>query len=183
MARYLNTLSFLTIAVLLVAAGCDKKGDDGKAAKTGSTPASSAPAPTGGAMTGKPIEACSLLTKADAEAATGEKLGDPEGKKSACTFIDKDGVKVVLLEVDSLNDPSTAKQMFDIGRSNDAEPASGIGDAAVWGELMGAQRLRVLKGSYVVTLQIYVAREGGNVKEPSRKAALALIPKVLGKLP
>jgi hypothetical protein len=187
MAPVHRTLCLLTIAALLFAAGCDKKGDDGKAAApppSAPAPAPSAP-PTGGSMMGKPVDACSMLTKADAEAATGEKLRDPERTGSGCTLPDGDGVKIVILEVQSLKDPSTAKQMFDARRANndDAEPAAGVGDAAYWDEFMGAQRVHVLKGSYLVMLQIGLIRPDGKVKEPERKAATALIPKVLGKLP
>jgi hypothetical protein len=180
MARLPGTLPFLTIAALLVAAGGDKKGDDGK----GGTPAPSAPAPTGGDTVVKPVDACSLLTKADAEAATGEKLGDPKalGKGSSCEFLDGNQVKVVLVSVSSQKDPSTAKQLFD-AISAGKEPASGFGDAAYWSELMGAERLNILKGSTTVMVQVGLIRSTGPAKEPARKAAAAIAGKVLGKLP
>jgi hypothetical protein len=188
MERPLGTLSFLTVAALLLAAGCEKKGEEGGSAKPAPSapePSASAPAPapaTGGDMMGKPVVACSLLTKAEAEAATGEKLGEPEGKGSSCSFLDDTLVRVVLVEVSSLKDPSTAKQLFDV-TSADKEVASGFGDAAYWAELMGAERLNILKGPYTVMVQVGLIRSTGPAKEPARKAAAAIAAKVLGKLP
>ena len=185
-------LCLLALGASLIAVGCKKESEVKPATEPSATasrtpsaaPAAPKPA-SGAAMTGSPIDACSMLTKAEAEAATGRKLQDPTGKKdawSSCRFTLVDPpAPIVDLDVIHAADAMMAKQMFQEFAKDEGptEPAPGIGDTAYWNE---TNVLRILKGSYVVIVNVSSEHMGVD-KEPERKAAKPIAEKILARLP
>jgi hypothetical protein len=178
----------LVLGVVLFAAGCKEEAKEGGSPAPAPSPTSPpAPKPAAGAATmGKAVDACSMLSKADAEAATGRKLADPTGKTdvwSSCRFTLVDPpAPIVELTVVSLADSATAKQAFEEDRTTNVEqpePTEGIGEAAFWD---AGNVLVIRKGSYLVKVNISTEHMGGD-KEFERKAARPIAEKVLAKLP
>jgi hypothetical protein len=152
----------------------------------------------GGSATGAsgqsgPIDACQLITKADAEAALGEAVKAPENPitgeglaaVTSCkyTVASAPSVNNVSLIVRRLDSADAAKADFD-QLKKDMEPklnvtpndVPGLGDAAFWSG--GAvNQLAVLKGK--VQLLIYVRGPQGISPEAT---AQALATKALGRL-
>ncbi len=103
------------------------------------------------------IDACSLVTKAEVEAAVGRPVPEPKkqqaGNVAACSYMDpQTGMVIVVFEVFAGNDAAQARDVFK-QRSQSAAPVqsvSGLGDDARWN--MVSKALNVLKGKYVVSV-------------------------------
>ena len=152
-------------------AACGQGDRDDAGSKTAAAPAASA-AP----------DACSLVTKADAEAAIGATVTGPEkssgmGTMDQCQYLysgerlaDQGAVTVQVYPVDIA---SQQKAFAEAGEA--MEPVSGIGQAAFW--VPGHSALHVGKGN--VTASFSVTRQGIDMKAASR----ALAEKGVARLP
>ena len=140
-----------------------------------------APAPTASASAKAP-DACSLMTKADAEAAIGATVTGPQkssgmGTMDQCQYLysgerlaDQGAVTVQVYPVDI---GSQQKAFADAGVKS--EPVTGIGESAFWAPSQSA--LFVGKGA--VSVSFSVSRQGIDMKAASR----ALAEKGLARLP
>ena len=128
------------------------------------------------------LDACSLLTSADVQAATKRPVRPPAKSAIAnlatCTFDDpKDPTsKVVNLSVLVSANAGDAKKAMAIAKSNaaDVQPIAGLGEDAYWDRYLRA--LRIVKGRY--ELDLVLDSEAGGLD-----AARALAAKALSRLP
>jgi len=128
------------------------------------------------------LDACSLLTGADVQAATKRPVRPPAKSATAnlatCTFDDpKDPTsKVVILNVLVAANAADAKKALAIAKSNaaDVQPVAGLGEDAYWDKYL--RTLRIVKGRY--ELDLVLDSEAGGVD-----AAKALAAKALSRLP
>jgi len=129
------------------------------------------------------IDACSLLTKAEVEAAIGTSVTGPEPEQSAnlvaCNFNDPNTpifhlVSVSVLIGENAND---ASDVYELAKSNaaDAQTVGGIGNDAFWDSVLNG--LEVLKGKY--DIRIDVSPDGGD----QLAIAKDLAAKVVARLP
>jgi hypothetical protein len=131
---------------------------------------------------GGSLDACSLLTGPDVQAATKRAVRPPAKSATAnlatCTFDDpKDPTsKVLKLDVLVSANAADAKKALAIAKSNaaDVQPVAGLGDDAYWDKYLRA--LRVVKGRYQLDLEL--DSEAGGLD-----AAKALAVKALSRLP
>ncbi len=181
--RTKRCLALLTFCVLLFVAGC---GGSGKTV-----------APQGDAGGAKKtakglVDPCALLTKAEAEAALGEQVKEPEftdtknplGQK-LCLYspVSEKAKRFIQLSVvqnegmgKSLRDQGyNVEQLYEETKNNltDAKPVSGIGDGAFW----GTNGLHVLKGNFYLNISV------GNTSIPQNlELAKGLAEKVVPRL-
>jgi hypothetical protein len=128
------------------------------------------------------LDACSLLTGADVQAATKRPVRPPAKSVTAnlatCTFDDpKDPTsKVVNLSVLVAANAADAKKALAIAKSNaaDVQPVASLGEDAYWDKYLRA--LRIVKGRY--ELDLVLDSEAGGLD-----AARALAAKALARLP
>jgi hypothetical protein len=128
------------------------------------------------------VDACSLLTGADVQAATKRPVRPPAKSVTAnlatCTFDDpKDPTsKVVNLNVLVSANAADAKKALAIAKSNaaDVQPVAGLGEDAYWDKYL--RTLRIVKGRY--ELDLVLDSEAGGLD-----AAKALAAKALARLP
>jgi hypothetical protein len=126
------------------------------------------------------LDACSLLTKAEVEAAVGRAVKNPVGDTTANVFgcnygdpRDPAGLdKVVAVGVLAGNDAAAARQVLETARSNaaHAEPVAGLGDMAFWDD--APRFLQVAKGRY--ELSLYLSHDAGG-RDTARKLAGLLL--------
>ena len=103
------------------------------------------------------IDACSLLKKAEVEAAVGHPVPEPRkqqaGNVSSCTYEDSQTHRLIAtLEVVASTDPTQAREIFKARSQSLAktEPVGGLGDDARWNPI--SMNLHVLRGKYVVSV-------------------------------
>ena len=140
--------------------------------------ATKTPQASGGA-----IDACSLLTKAEVEAAIGASVTEPEPEQSAnlvaCDFNDPNTPIFHLVSVSVLigENANEASDVYELAKDNaaDAETVGGIGNGAFWDGVLNG--LEVLKGKYDV--RIDVSPDGGD----ELAIAKGLAAKVVDRLP
>jgi hypothetical protein len=156
----------------VVLAGCGDGGDAGDGTTSPPAAASAAAAP----------DPCSLITKAEAEAAIGAAVTGPD-KSSGMGNFDQcqyqysgerlTDVGAVTVQVEAVDLASKQKAFADA--ADPTEPVSGIGDAAFWAP--GHSALFVGKGN--LTTSFSVTRQGIDMKAASR----ALAEKGVARLP
>lgn len=143
-------------------------------AGSSSTPAAGpAPASTGASQAS---DACSLVAKADAEAALGEPAGAPRPRSSAttsaCVYTSLSGA--ARLDVGIFHYPNLATATTEYGRFSNLQPIAGLGDQA--GGNSGSVVVR--KGSVLLTISMPVAD-----KQPDPLGAMkTLAAKLVGRL-
>ena len=130
-------------------------------------------APAARAGDPKPVDACALLPKAEAEKVLGGPVKDAEHPLdgmgnfaiTSCTYHTVAGGSRISLIVMAATDPASAKASYEMDKKTNvthmqAEPKDvvGIGDAAFWTSGV-APSLRVLKGR--VGLSVIVSGESG----------------------
>jgi hypothetical protein len=170
----------------LVLAACTSKDT---AAQNERTTAAAAAAPAITAQSQPvPLDACSLMSRADVEAATARSAREPQRDNAAnlytCTYGDAKQPLVNGKSIDPLasvgvfvgDTPAAAKWVLDLARKNAAsvQPVTGIGPDAFWDD--ATRGVRTVKGRYMVDVDI--AADAGGLA-----AAKALTMKVLAKLP
>jgi len=178
-------LALLMFCVLLFVAGC---GDSGKAV-----------APQGDAGGAKEtetakglIDPCTLLTKAEAEAALGEQVKEPEftdtknplGQK-LCLYSPVSENTGRFIQIGLVQNEGMGKNLRDQGYNveqlytetkknlTDAKPVSGIGDEAFW----GTNGLHILKGNVYLNISV-----GNSSKPENLELAKGLAEKVVSRL-
>ena len=163
-------LRWVAFAAAAMLAGCGQGGSDTDDADK--APAQAAAAP----------DACSLVTKADAEAAIGATVTGPDtssgmGTMDQCQYLwSGEGLTdqgAVTVQVEAIDFASKRKAFVDGGEA--IEPLTGIGEAAFW--VPGHSALYVGKGK--VTASFSVTRQGIDMKAASR----ALAEKGVARLP
>lgn len=142
---------------------------------------------------GAKVDACSLVTKQEVEAAIGHKVLAPEKDEEAnsCYFGDPEGgvedghavsqlvtVTVFAAGPGEIRDgvAAAARDAFEAAKKNatSVQALNDIKDEAYWDEVMGS--IHVVKGNY--SIEINIASE-----TPTLAAARKLVEKVLAKLP
>ena len=154
--RIVGYLTVLGACVLLAACGgSNETTGSATASPTQSTAAtganSSATRPP--AVTPDP---CSLLTKAEVEAALGAPISEPTQSgigtpNVICDFRGQAQTGVLLL-VNNGSTSAGAKRIFDASRRDTYPEVAGLGESAYWQENSGG--IHVLKGSFVVNLDV-----------------------------
>lgn len=134
-----------------------------------------------GVPSGSGLDACTLVTKEEAEAALGKQVDEPTQETVpmmyACTYeaADFDRVDVLVVEYNDEQEAAASFQMeLDI---NDYEEISGVGDRALrpW----PIMDITVLSGQYEVSIDISDGSEAAVQLEKARNLA----EKALGRLP
>ena len=190
--RFVSTCAAL-FALLLVACGGGES-DNGASSESQPTtaaaqrtatvpPGSTArPAATQAAST---LDACSLLTKAEVEAAVRATVLDPQasteipGRSFACSFNSPQFPVLQVVRVSYFTGPDPEVRSFFAPGPNDTK-VSGFGEDAYWSEILG--HLSILKGRYNVIVQVTDA--GQAVTRANRQmVARELAPKVLARVP
>lgn len=130
-------------------------------------------APAARAGDPKPVDACALLPKAEAERILGGPVKDAEHPLdgvgnfaiTSCTYHTVSGGARISLIVMAATDPASAKASYEMDKSTNAthmqsqpRDVAGIGEAAFWTSGV-APSLRVLKGR--VGLSVIVSGESG----------------------
>jgi hypothetical protein len=140
--------------------------------------ATATPKPPGGAL-----DACSLLTKEEVEAALGTSVTEPEREETPqlvfCSFNDPQTPirTLVLVSIFMGKDADQAREIYRLSKSNaaDAQTVGGIGDEAFWDGIL--TDLQVLKGKYAI--EIDVSPDGYDALAVAKELA----GKVLSRLP
>jgi hypothetical protein len=179
-ARQVSLALAATVALAVALAGCGPSSGASQAAAPG--PAPRAP---------HAVEACALLTAADAQAALGEQevvemtsfLSEAQKQKdpAQCGYnAGSDPSKIVRLEVRRAASPDAASSAFDSTRGllagSAPQDVPGLGDAAFWVGGSLAQ-LHVRKGA----TQLIITSQPGEGKDPLA-AAKTLAGQALGRL-
>ena len=174
------------LAVAALAAGCaSTTGSTGAPAPAGSSPAaasSPAPASTTPALTGtgKP-DSCSVITAAEASAALGQQVKPPRRGKAiveggvACVFygpqappgLSPDVATYDVVRVVLVTGPNARKWFGDYRSKVNAQPISGLGDAAFYD---GYASISVLKGDAYVRIAVGTAPNLSQEKTLARDA-------------
>jgi hypothetical protein len=129
-------------------------------------------------------KACTLLTKAEVEAAIGRKVTAPLEEQlpqlSGCRFGDPDAPLMngrplfahFTVNVLTFDSPAAADQVFEMGKRNAAaaQAVTGLGDEAFWDDIL--HTLWVRKGKY--ELELDVPKDSGGVTAAKALAAKAL---------
>jgi hypothetical protein len=167
----------------VVLMGCLACGSGGQADAATDT-AAAVPQPAASAVSSPAADACSLLQKAEVEAAVGRPVKAPVADTAAnlqtCSFIDPHDPagldNVVLLAVLTASNATAAREVLEIARTNaaGATPVTGIGDIAFWDELL--RSLEVVKGAYEVS--IHLSSDAGGLP-----TARKLVQQALSRLP
>ncbi len=162
--------ALLAVAWLAVP-GCDSKpgGSPGGApAPAASGTPAAAPAPAG-------IDACSLLSAADIQAATGKALASsdhgPGNAQNVCFFRLEGGDQMNIAIY-----TSSAEKTF---QSAKGDPVPGVGDRATWNKDLHI--LAVLKGtqvSFVISMPFGMAEKGEEALAGAKALAAKILPKV-----
>jgi hypothetical protein len=181
------------IAGPLLLAGCGSGGETEKPAAAPAAAQSSAPAPAQAPYV--PVDACTLLTRADVEGMAGKKVLDGRkeelGELVICSFDDPEAPQVggralsQILTVSVMTGregsyyagpAAQAKDSFAMARKNAAQPeaVSGLGEDAYWDSIL--RKLSVVKGKYLVDVGV---QSGGDPAKLARAAAT----KALERLP
>ena len=188
---FFHAIPFVLVVLLLALAGC------GSSKPAASQPAAQAPSqPPAQSLVSTKIDACTLLTKADAEQILGKPVDDPthpvQGNETfsvdSCEYKVTGGTALdnatLIVTVPSNGDLATAQTAFDTGKQQaqaayNAAPVDvpGVGDTAYWVGGAG-NNLSILKGNVNVTLS--ASTQKGDA--PSQ-AILDLAKVVLGRLP
>ena len=132
---------------------------------------------------GAAIDPCSLLTKAEVEAAIGASVTEPEPEAAAnlvaCSYNDPETPIFSLVSVTVFigGDANEASDVYELTKDNaaDAETVGGIGNDAFWDSVLNG--LEVLEGKYDV--RIDVSPDGGD----ELAIAKDLAAKVVDRLP
>jgi hypothetical protein len=168
-------------------------GGDAPGSQTTDDPAADQAAAQSAAAAVEPAKACSLLTKAEVEAATGRTTLDPIAEDmaefSSCAFGDPDSPmlggrpigKIVSISVMSGSTGYYAgpleqvREVFDMAAKNagGVEEVSGLGDAAHW----AAGTLRVRQGPYMIDLEVDSEKDDRAISEQLVRTALGRLPK------
>ena len=162
--------SLVLLAAAMALAGCGERGGESSGQTTQASAATAAPDP------------CTLVTKAEAEAAigaavTGPAKGGGMGQFDQCQYL-YSGERLtdqgaVTVQVQAVDLASKQKAFADGGEA--IEPLAGLGDGAFW--VPGHSALYVGKGN--VTASFSVTRQGIDMKAASR----ALAEKGVARLP
>jgi hypothetical protein len=129
------------------------------------------------------LDACSLLSKAEVEAAVGRPVQDPVGDTTAnlfgCRYRDPQDPagldNVVSVAVMVNRNDADAREVQEMTTSNAAEvnPVAGLGDVANWD---GTNRsLNIAKGVYQIALRL--SSDAGGL-DSARKLAEQLLPRL-----
>jgi hypothetical protein len=186
---------FLGVAVSVVLlAACGGGSNDATPTSAPATAAAGDTTPAADATAGAPatppqassgeIDACTLVSKAEVEAAIGTTVLDPKPQQfpnlSSCDFNDPATPVFRLASVTVVTEPSGdgARSLFDLGKSNANDPQTidGIGEDAYWDETLST--LDTLKGKYEVSVSV---SPGEGVDKLT--AAKAIAAKVVANLP
>ena len=133
------------------------------------------------------IDACSLLTRAEAEAILGRLPGDPsgytDGGKSMCTYAAVDTDTTVTVELWMRRQPASsaefARIVVDGEEAGRVEPVEGLGGPAAWHDFgSGAINLWLDVFEHTTRADYRLRVESGSLA-----AAKALAEKALGRLP
>lgn len=151
-------------AILLY--GC---GQATQSTPSASSPTTSATVSSSGPGTSANADACSLVTKSDAETALGEPVGSPRPRTTAtssgCAYTSLSGS--ARLDVDITHWPDSATATTQYQRfSNIGQPVSGLGDQARGNTAL----LAVQKGRVLFTISMPVAD-----KQPDQFGAMKLL--------
>ncbi|MFZ5644707.1 MAG: hypothetical protein ACOY46_14045 [Bacillota bacterium] len=182
--RLKSCLTLLIFSVILFAAGCG--GGNEKAATTAES--------SGGAKEAAKVlvEPASLLTKAEAEAALGGQVKEPEIKdtknplgQKICFYAPVSEKEDRFIQISVVQNEGMSKNLRDTGynvkelyeetKKNlaDTKPVPGFGDDAFW----GTNGLHILKGSFYVNIAV------GNTSRPENlEFAKGLAEKVVSRL-
>jgi hypothetical protein len=176
--RVASVVSSLTVALSLLSLGCGDAG--GSKARPAATSAPAAAAPPRTPFV--PVDACSLLTKAEVEALVGTPAMEPTKEQAAnlvtCAFGDPESprvgdrplTQVLTLAVFTAEEAAyyagavaQARDSYETARKNAAssEAVAGLGENAYWDKVF--KTLHAHKGRYWIT-----AKAGG--LEAARKA-------------
>lgn len=137
------------------------------------TPPSSTPA----SAATQASDACTIVTKADAETALGEPVGAPKPRSSAtssgCVYASLSGSARLDIDITRWPDPAAAATKYQTF-ANIGQPVAGLGDQARGNTAI----LAVQKGSVVITVSMPVAD-----KQPDQFGAMKLLAaKVVSKV-
>jgi hypothetical protein len=145
-----------------------------------STPAAPAPATSD-------LDACALVTKADAEEALGEPVNkiDPERAPAwpQCDYVPVDAAHRAAakhLQIQAGIKGGRSQFDFDKKAFVDAKPVEGLGDAAFYSDPAGRTELSVVKGSQYFMIGVGLGEAGKEAAQLS--AAKKLAAKVLERL-
>ncbi len=185
--RITSYSAFLLIAlVLMQSAAC---GGDSEPPPAGGTAT-----PARGREAAPPrVNACSLFTKAEIEAATGRPVRDPAEEAlanlSTCSFGDPKSplvagrslTKTVALSVVSGDDGyfegpvAQTAALYEMAAKNAGEiqEVSGLGDKAHW----ASSTLRVLRGAYMVEVEVDAGDSSRKIAEQLARTAIDRLPK------
>jgi hypothetical protein len=155
------------------AAGCGAADDDRPAAKAPAAAKTSMPA-------APPVDACALLTRAEAEAALGKSTGEPIRSDVApvfsCSYVTPDRVNNVSVNVMSYGDARQAHDSFQMAvKVNNYEEISGLGDRAYKSVV---HDVVVLKGRYEVSLDVTLPLEKDEQIAKARELAGRVLPRL-----
>jgi len=176
--RFVATKALLLGAgsLALLIWGC---GGGGTASPTvGGTPASAATsAPTSASAATQASDACTIVTKSDAETALGEPVGAPKPRSSAtssgCVYTSLSGSARLDIDITRWPDSAAAATKYQTF-ANIGQPVAGLGDQARGNTAI----LAVLKGSVVITVSMPVAD-----KQPDQFGAMKILAaKVVSKV-
>lgn len=172
----------------LVLAGCgggDSNGQQAKSTTAPPTKAAASPASTSPAQApAGAIDACSLVTKAEVEAAAGVTVSDPKAETvanlSTCSFDDPAPPNFSVVDVSVLAGilDGDAQEVFDTAKKNGNDPqtVAGLGDDAFWDDVLGT--LNVVKDNYLVGVDVASLDDGDRLTVAKTVAGNAL-----GRLP
>ena len=158
-----------------VAAACGAAEDDRPAAKAPAAAAARTSTPAAPA-----VDACSLLTRAEAEAAIGKSTGEPVRNDVApvysCSYATPDRVNNVSVNVMSYGDARQAHDSYVMAvKVNNYEEISGLGDRAYKSVV---HDLVVLKGRYEVSLDVTLPLEKDEQIAKARELAARVLPRL-----
>ena len=170
---------------LLLLVGCGETSNSESESVQRSAPQS---APAQSQSSTPALNACSLLTKTDIQAAVGKPvldgMPDQAAELATCAYGNPSAPQVggrptdvlVSLGVFTGSQPGQAKGAFDIAKKNAAEvdAVSGIGEEAFWDKYV--RSLRVFKGNHL--LDVSLGADLGDLK-----TARAIAEQALAKLP
>jgi hypothetical protein len=187
--------TFLMACAVSLAIGCSPSESASSANAQPAAPAS-AQKPAAAPAAVPPVDACTLLSKADVESVAGKSVlagrKEDAGPLVMCSFDDPTapqvggrGISQVLTlavmtgqEGAYVKGPSAqAKDSLEIARKNSAsdETVTGLGDAAYWDKIL--RKLNVASGRYYVTVGVESRNDSLGVAKAAATKALAKLPK------
>lgn len=152
--------------------GGDTSGDGGQGAPTGGGGGDTEGDDAGGAGGGGSVDACTLITPEDIQAAYGVEVGGTEAQDlgsedTGCLYTDAQGGTLIVTSY-----LPTGAGSFDVYRDQ-GEEVAGIGDAALW---VYGSTLMVLQGEAVLSIQT-----GSALPQSGDEAALRAATEQLGR--